>query len=303
MKIVYLDSGVINPGDISWEKIEKIGEFVNYRETPEMKIAERIGDAEAIFVDSAPITREIMLKCPALKFIGVSATGFDNVDIAAAKELDIAVANVPAYSTEAVAQHTFALLLSITNKIAECSDLVEENGWGKILGRKSLELPVMLLAGKSIGIIGYGNIGKRVGEIAGVFGMTVNVYSRDREAAVKSDVISMHCPLTEDNAKMIDAEFIGRMKPGAIFINTARGGLVDEQALAAALKEGRIAGAGLDVLSEEPPQEDNPLLNLQNCIVTPHIAFSPVEARTTVIETCAENLKSFIRGEKSNRIV
>lgn len=303
MKIVYLDSGIINPGDISWEKIESIGEFINYKKTPEHQIAERIGDADAIFVDSASVTKNIMKKCPALKFIGVSATGFDNVDIAAAGDLGIAVANVPEYSTEAVAQHTFALLLSVTNKIAEYNDIVANKCWGEIQGSKSLTMPVTLLAGKSMGIIGYGNIGKRVGEIARVFGMTVNVYSRDREAAVKSDVISLHCPLTEENAEMIDREFIEQMKPGAIFINTARGGLVDERALAQALRTGRIAGAGLDVLSEEPPDESNPLLELQNCIITPHIAFSPVEARTTVIETCAENLKSFIKGENLNRLV
>ena len=303
MKIVYLDSGIINPGDISWEKIESIGEFINYKKTPEPQIIERIGDADAILVDSACITKDIMKKCPALKFIGVSATGFDNVDIAAAGELGIAVANVPEYSTEAVAQHTFALLLSVTNKIAEYNDIVTNKCWGEIQGSKSLTLPVNLLAGKSMGIIGYGNIGRKVGEIARAFGMTVNVYSKDREATVKSDVISLHCPLTEENAKMIDREFIEQMKPGAVFVNTARGGLVDEKALAEALRTGRIAGAGLDVLSEEPPDESNPLLDLQNCIITPHIAFSPVEARTTVIETCAENLKSFIKGENLNRLV
>lgn len=303
MKIVYLDSGIINPGDISWEKIESIGEFINYKKTPEPQIIERIGDADAILVDSACITKDIMKKCPALKFIGVSATGFDNVDIDAAGELGIAVANVPGYSTEAVAQHTFALLLSVTNKITEYNDIVTGNCWNEIRGSKSLTLPINLLAGKSMGIIGYGNIGKRVGEIARVFGMTVNVYSRDREAAVKSDVISLHCPLTEENAEMIDREFIEQMKPGAVFVNTARGGLVDEKALAEALRTGRIAGAGLDVLSEEPPDESNPLLDLQNCIITPHIAFSPVEARTTVIETCAENLKSFIKGGNLNRLV
>lgn len=208
MKIVYLDSGIINPGDISWEKIESIGEFINYKKTPELQIIERIGNADAIFVDSARITKDIMKKCPALKFIGVSATGFDNVDIDAAGELGIAVANVPGYSTEAVAQHTFALLLSVTNKITESNDMVTRNRWNDIRGSKSLTLPVTLLAGKSMGIIGYGNIGRKVGEIARAFGMTVNVYSKDREAAVKSDVISLHCPLTEENAKMIDREFI-----------------------------------------------------------------------------------------------
>lgn len=303
MKIVFVDSGGINPGDISWESIEALGDFTHYDFTEGEKIVERIGDAEAVFIDSAVMSGEIMEKCPNLRFIGIGATGFNNVDLEAAKRLGIAVTNVPVYSTDAVAQHTFALLLSLTNMIREYGSGVVEGGWYTASDEDRLMFPLTLLKGKSIGIIGYGNIGKRVGEIAQAFGMKVNVYSKDRASAVSSDVVSMHCPLTEDNKRMVDREFIDQMKDGAFFINTARGGLVDEDALADALESGKIAGAGLDVTSEEPPRTDSRLLKANNCIVTPHIAFSPRETRSIVVETCAENLKSFIDGGRLNRLV
>ena len=247
MKAVFLDSGVIDPGDISWSSVDAICDFVKYDDTPEEQAHERLKDSEAVFTDSFPITGELMRSCPKLRFLGVAATGYNHIDIATAEELGIAVANVPAYSTDAVAQHAFSLLMTLANRIPD--------------------------------------------------------YSRNREAAVSSDFVSLHCPLTDDNREMVNRDFIGSMKDGAILINTARGGLVDEAALAEALKSGKISAAGLDVLGTEPPQPDNVLLDAPNCIITPHIAFTPHETRMTVVETCAANLKSFIDGEKLNRLV
>lgn len=303
MKIVFLDSGNINPGDISWQSFEKLGEFLNYSITPVEKLAERIKEAEALFIDSIDIDRELMLCAPKLKFIGLSATGFDNVDIEAAAELGIAVSNVPTYATEAVAQHVMALLLSLTNQIQAYNELVIEGKWRKDDGTNYVPAPMMLLEGKSMGIVGYGNIGQKIGKMAEAFGMKINVYSRDREAAINSDVVSLSCPLTKENVGMVNSEFIREMKDGAILINAARGALVDETALAEALKSGKIAGAGMDVLAEEPPSSDNPLIGLKNCFISPHVAIMPIETRMRVVETCADNLKSYIEGGVLNRLV
>ncbi len=303
MKSVFLDCGIVNPGDISWGEIEKNGEFEFYKNTADSQVIERIGNAEAVFVDSYPITKEIMEQCPSLKFIGIAATGFNHIDLEAASEKGIAVANVPAYSTDAVAQHAISLLLSITNNVEAFNRAVIDGEWQSRKEETFKGINVTLLAGKSIGIVGYGNIGKKVALIAEALGMTVNVYSRDREAAVKSDVVSLHCPLTPENTGMIDEQFISEMKDGAILINTARGALLDEEAVAAALKSGKIAGAALDVLAQEPPQENHPLIGLDNCWITPHIAFTPVETRKVVVDTCGANLKSFIEGGNLNRLV
>ena len=241
-------------------------------------------------------------KCPDLKYIGSMATGYNNIDVKAAAEAGIVVTNVPAYSTDAVAQHTIALLLELANNAGLHNASVQSGDWSRCEHFCYWKKPVMLLAGKSIGIIGYGAIGSKVAEIARALGMTVNIYSRDPEAAVSSDVISLHCPLTEENAKMIDADFISRMKPGAFLINTARGGLVDEYALAGALRSGRLGGAAVDVISREPASEDCPLLGLSNCIITPHMAWSPEEMRQAVIDTITENLKSWMDGNTINQV-
>ncbi|MDO4544754.1 MAG: D-2-hydroxyacid dehydrogenase [Bacillota bacterium] len=303
MKIVFLDSEIINPGDISWEEIKGLGTFVNYERTPEDKLAEHLEGAEAVFTDGVSLSGEILKGCPKLKFIGIAATGFNHVDLDAAKERGIAVCNVPAYSTDAVAQHTMALLLSLTNQAEQYNRAIVNGWWHRCENYTFTAYPLRLLAGKSIGIVGYGNIGKKVGEIARAFGMTVNVYSQDREAAVKSDVVSFHCPLTPENKGMVNREFISRMKDGAILLNTARGGLIDEEALAEALWSGKLAAAGLDVLAEEPPKKGSPLIGLKNCIITPHIAFIPIETRKKVVDTCAANLKSFLEGGNLNRLV
>lgn len=303
MKSVFLDCCGVNPGDISWESIEKFSDFQNYETTAADQIVERLQGAEAVFVDSVPLNRAVMEACPDLKFIGIAATGFNHIDLEAAKELGIAVANVPAYSTDAVAQHAISLLLSVTNRVEQLSRAVTEGKW-KDCNEHLLDYPTLtLLAGKSLGIIGYGNIGKKVAQIAEALGMTVNVYSKDKDAAITSDVISLHCPLTPENTGMIDEGFLSKMKDGAILINTARGALLDEEAVAAALKSGKLAGAGMDVLAQEPPQDNHPLIGLENCWITPHIAFTPIETRRIVVETCGANLESFINGGTLNRLV
>lgn len=302
MKIVFLDSAIINPGDISWEGLQRLGDLEVRKRTSREEAVSVIGDADAIFADSFAVDRELMEACPALKFIGISATGFNHVDLKAAEEMGIAVCNVPAYAAEAVAQHAIALLLAVTNQIETYNKAVKEGEWQKSRDYTFIKAPLTLLAGKSIGIVGFGDIGSKVAQIAEALGMTVNIYSRDKEAAIKSDVVSLNCPLTKENTGMIDSQFISQMKDGAILINTARGGLIDEAALAEALKSGKLAGAGLDVLAKEPPQ-DSPLIGLDNCFITPHIGFIPLETRRVVIETCEANLKSFIEGKSLNRLV
>lgn len=303
MKIVFLDSAVVNPGDISWKPIEQLGRFKDYKKTEREELARRLEGAEALFTDSMPVDRKTMESCSSLKFIGIAATGYNHIDLEAAKELGIAVANVPAYSTDAVAQQAIALLLSVTNRVDLYNESVQSGKWHTCKEYTQTTAPITLLAGRSIGIVGYGNIGKKVAQIARAFGMTVHAYSREREAAITSDVISLHCPLTSETEKLVNREFISKMKDGAILINTARGGLVDEEALAEALKSGKLAGAGLDVLSKEPPEPNHPLMGLPNCWITPHIGFIPIEARRIVVNTCAENLKSFIDGERLNRLI
>ena len=250
MDIVVLDGYTINPGDLSWDSLEELGDSLTvYDLTPAEELINRIGKKEVIMTSKCFITREIIEKCPDLKYIGSMATGYNNIDVKAAAEAGIVVTNVPAYSTDAVAQHTIALLLELANNAGLHNASVQSGDWSRCEHFCYWKKPVTLLAGKSIGIIGYGAIGSKVAEIARALGMTVNIYSRDPGAAVSSDVISLHCPLTEENAKMIDADFISRMKPGAFLINTARGGLVDEYALAGALRSGRLGGAAVDVIS------------------------------------------------------
>ena len=303
MNIVFLDSAIINQEDISWGDLEKLGKLTVYKRSTREEAIRRMRDADAAFADSVALDREMMEQCPKLKFIGIAATGYNHVDLEAARELGIAVCNVPTYAGDAVAQHAMALLLSVTNKAALYNEAIKNGEWHQSPDYTFIKAPLILLAGKSIGIIGYGAIGKRIARMAESFRMKVNVYSQDREAAIRSDVVSLSCPLTEENRGMIDAEFISQMKDGAILINTARGGLVDEKALAEALKSGKLAGAGLDVMASEPPKEDNPLIDLPNCHITPHIAFIPIEARKIVMDTCAANLRSFLEGGRLNRLV
>jgi len=302
MKITILDSYTINPGDLSFSELESIGELTVYERTAPCDILSRIGDSYAVFTNKCHITAEIMDQCPNLKFIGLLATGFDNVDVSAAKERNIAVCNVPAYSTEGVAQHTFALLLELCNNVGLHNNAVQEGKWCSYPDYSMVIEPMFQLSGKTMGIIGYGNIGKRVGQIAEVFGMKVFAYSKEPDSALKADVISVHCPATSENKGFINKEFISKLKDGAYLINTARGALVNEQDLADALRSGKLAGAAVDVVSKEPMSEDNPLLGVPNLFITAHMACTSKESREVVCSTCAANLKSFIEGGMLNRL-
>ncbi|MCB6994394.1 D-2-hydroxyacid dehydrogenase [bacterium 210820-DFI.6.37] len=302
MKIVIFDGHTINPGDLSWEALEAIGDLTVYDATAPEEALSRLGDAEILMTSKCPITREFLKQCPKLKYIGSTATGYNNIDVEAAKELGIAVTNVPAYSTEAVAQHTISLMLELCNHVGLHDASVKSGEWEACKYFCYWKEPVLLLSGKSLGIIGYGQIGRKVGQIASALGMKVNVYSQDREAAVKSDFVTLHCPLTKENTGFINDEFIREMKPGAVLINTARGGLIDEAALARALKSGRLKAAAVDVLAQEPPAADNPLVPLPNCIITPHLAWAPKEMRQVVCQTIADNLQSYLDGGTLNRV-
>ena len=303
MEIVLLDGYTINPGDLSWKRLELMSDkFTVFDKTPPERVASRIGLCDVLMTSKCQITREIMANAPNLKYIGLTATGYNNVDVKAAADLGIAVTNVPSYATDAVAQHTMALILEITNNVGLHNRSVQEGEWTSSKYFCYWKKPVTLLAGKSIGIIGYGEIGKKVAELAKAFGMTVNIYSRDPEAAIKSDYVSLHCPLTPENEKMVNTQFLVNMKPGAVLINTARGGLVDERALADALKAGFIAGAATDVLTTEPSEEDCPLIGLDNCILTPHMAWAPKEMRQLVIDTLADNLTAWLDDRIVNRV-
>lgn len=303
MKIVMLDGHTVNPGDISWKKVEDVCEFTLYESSQPNEIISRLKDADGVMVNKVHITEEIMTACPKLKFITVTATGYNNIDLESAKKHGVAVCNVPGYSTNAVAQHTFAMILELTNHVASHSDSVMKGDWENSPYFCYNTSPIMNLTDKTIGIIGFGSIGKKVGKIAEGFGMKVVPYSKDKEACMKADIISLHCPLTKDNADMINSKFIEKMKDGAIIINTARGGLINDCDLAAALNSGKIAGAAIDVLKEEPPIHGSPLIGAKNCIITPHISWSPTETRADLINLTAKNILGFINGERINRIV
>lgn len=303
MNIVILDGYTINPGDLSWKGLEALGDRLTvFDATPQDKILSRLMGCEIMMTSKCHITREIMEHSPQLKYIGSTATGYNNIDTKAAAELGIAVTNVPAYATEAVAQHTIALMLELTNHIGLHNNSVQAGHWSESKYFCYWQKPLSLLTGKSLGIIGYGAIGKRVAEIAGAFGMKINIYHDDPVGTMKSDFISLHCPLTDENANMVNTEFLVNMKPGAFLINTARGGLVDERALADAIKAGFIGGAAVDVLSQEPPSKHNPLIGIDNCIITPHLAWSPKEMRQAVIDTVTDNLNSWLNDGTLNRV-
>lgn len=303
MNIVIFDGYTINPGDLSWDKLDALCDKLTvFDSTSEDKALSRLTGNEILMTSKCPITRELMVNSPQLKYIGCTATGYNNIDVEAAADLGIAVTNIPAYSTDAVAQHTIALMLELSNHVGLHNASVQDGQWSDNEYFCYWKKSVTLLTGKSLGIIGYGAIGKRVAQIARALGMEINIFSQDPAGAMKSDFVSLHCPLTRENRHMVNTEFLVNMKPGAILINTARGGLVDERALADAIKAGFIAGAALDVLEQEPPAKDCPLIGLDNCIITPHIAWSPKEMRQAVIDILAENLESWLTGGMKNRV-
>lgn len=316
MKIVILDSAMTTTGDLSWDPITSLGDCELYPVTEDAQIVERLRDADIAVVNKIAMSREIIQQLPNLKMIAETATGFDNIDTATAQERGIAVANVPAYSTESVAQMVFAHILNYTTNVALHNSSVKQGDWQKSATPCYWNVPLTELAGKSIGIVGFGNIGSAVARIAHAFGMTILVNSRsarkssvpvlftDRETVFcMADFLVLTCALTPETRHLINDYSLKLMKPSAMLINTGRGHLVDELALANALSTGQIAAAGIDVLSQEPPRDGSQLIPLQNCSVTPHIAWATVEARTRLIAVTAENIKSFMNQGIQNRIV
>lgn len=314
MKIVILDAYVANSGDLSWDALSELGDLTVYNRTAPDEVVGRAREADAIFTNKVVIDKDIIGKLPGLKFIGVLATGFNNVDIKAAKEAGITVCNVPAYSTEAVVQTIFAHLLNITNRVKEHSDSVRCGDWTNCRDFSYRLGPIAELAGITMGIYGLGNIGKRVACVANAFGMKVialtSKMKRDLPDYITpvdkteffggSDVLVMCAPLTPENVNFINETTIEMMKPGAIVINTARGGIVNSVALAKALEEGHVAAAGVDVLVNEPPLESEPLLHAPNCYITPHYAWQSDAARRRLLEISASNLRAFIDGKPAN---
>ena len=303
MKIVNLDAYTIHLNDLDWNELAQLGDLVTYDRIAPEDVIPAIEDAEAVFTSKVKFTKAVIDAAPKLKFIGVTATGYDNIDLAAAKARGIAVCNVPAYSTESVAQHTFALILELTNHVGRYTALVREHQWENAPDFTFIDRPLLQLTGRSLGIIGYGSIGRRVAQIAEAFGMTVHIYSKEPEAAVQSDMLTLHCPATPDNKGFVNKDFISKMKDGAILINTARGALLNEDDVADALKSGKLAAAAVDVVNGEPPRKGHPFIGLENLYITPHIAWSTKEARAVITKTSAANLKSFLTGGDLNRIV
>lgn len=320
MKIVVLDGYTLNPGDISWEGLEKFGELkvydrVSYDEKDEDIIAERVGDADIVFTNKTPITKNALGKMPNLKFIGVLATGYNIVDVDAAKEKGIVVANIPTYGTNSVGQFAIALLLEMCHHVGAHSDSVFRGEWARNPDWCYWNYPLIELAGKTMGIIGYGRIGQTTGRIAQALGMKViasDVYKNPAlesdtmkyaeldELFVQSDIIVLHCPLFESTKGIINKDNIAKMKDGVMIINNSRGPLIVEEDLAEALNSGKVAGAAVDVVMTEPIKSDNPLLKAKNCIITPHISWAPKESRKRLMDIAADNLERFLAGNPVN---
>lgn len=310
MKIVILDGHAVNPGDLSWDCLTPFGSVVAHERTPSDCVAEYIGDAEIVLTNKTPITAQLLEQCPSIRLICVLATGYNVVDCTAAAIKGIPVCNVPNYSTNSVAQFTFSLLLELCNQVGRHTQAVHDGKWSRCPDFCFWETPQMELAGKTIGIIGFGNIGRSVGRIAKAMGMHVLAYNRSRhpEGAaigtyvdldtllVQSDIVSLHCPLTEQTAGMINRTTIARMKDGAILLNTARGALLDETAVAEALHSGKLRGVAVDVVSQEPILPNNPLLHAPNCIITPHMAWAPVESRQRILDCTVSSIQHFLDG-------
>lgn len=313
MNIIVLDGYTLNPGDLSWNELRSLGECTIFDRTQQNEIIERAQNAEILLTNKTILGKETLEQLPQLKYIGVLATGYNVVDIAAARTLGITVTNVPAYSTMSVAQLVFSLLFELTHHVGHHSDEVRKGRWSSNKDFAFWDFPLVELSGKTFGIIGFGNIGKAVAKIAMALGMKVLVSTRskhssdgsvqfvDTETVFKSsDVVSLHCALTDDTKHLINSKTLLLMKRSAFLINTGRGPLIDEQALAVALNTGMLAGAGLDVLSTEPPSVQNPLLTAKNIIITPHIAWATFSARERLMNTVVENVRAFINGASQN---
>lgn len=316
MKITILDGYGMNPGDMSWAPLEELGDLTVYDRTAPEQVLERAAGSEALLTNKTVLTAKTLRALPQLRYVGVLATGYNVVDIDAARELGIVVTNIPAYSTDSVVQMVFAHLLAITNRVEHYTDENRRGRWSTNPDFCYWDSPLHELSGKTFGIVGLGNIGMAVSRVARAFGMNVKAYTSKRieelpdgvskadldELFETSDVVSLHCPLTESTRHLVNADRLAQMKPSAILINTGRGPLVDEKALAEALDSGRIHAAGLDVLSSEPPAADNPLLTARNCFITPHLGWATREARERLLSIAADNLRGFITGDVRNNV-
>jgi len=315
MNIVILDGYAANPGDLSWDALQALGTCTVYDRTPTADVVSRARDAEIVLTNKTVVSAEAIANLPKLRYIGVLATGYNIVDVAAAHARGITVANIPGYSTRSVAQHTFALILELTNGVGHHAERVADGAWSKGPDFSFWDQTLLELDGLKLGIVGYGTIGRCVAELGRAFGMTILASARQpresdpgviflpvEELLKQSDVVSLHCPLTDQTRAMINAHTLASMKPTAFLINTARGPLIDEAALAEALRENRIAGAGLDVLSAEPPAADNPLLSAPRCVITPHQSWASRAARARLIDLAAGNIRAFLAGKPANVI-
>lgn len=316
MRIVVLDGYTANPGDLSWDKLRELGECTIYDRTAPAEVLERATGAEVLLTNKVLISSETIAALPDLKYIGVLATGYNIVDITAARERGIIVTNIPAYSTPSVGQMVFAHILNITQQVGHYSNEVRQGDWSNCPDFSFSNTPLIELLGKKIGIIGLGQTGYNTARIAIGFGMKIWAYTSKSRLQLppeirkvdidqlfhECDIISLHCPLTDSTRELVNAQRLSSMKPTSIIINTGRGPLINEQDLADALNTGKIYAAGLDVLSEEPPRADNPLLTARNCFITPHIAWASLEARQRLILIAANNLKAYTEGKPTNVI-
>ena len=316
MKIVDLDAHAVNPGDLSWEQFENFGELIIYERTPQEEVVNRAKDADAILINKIKITSEILEQLPKLRYIGELATGYNNIDLVAASQRNIVVSNIPAYSTMSVAQHAFALLLNVTNSVSHYAKESRSGVWSHCPDFCYWNTPLLELAGKTIGIVGFGNIGSQVAQIEHAFGMEVIAATSKAIGSLpdyvkkttieglfaSSDVISLHCPLTNDNFHFINEKAISFMRKGVILINTARGALIDTNAVAKALSSGHIGAYCADVMEEEPPVEQTSILSAPNAFITPHIAWASRAARLRLMDIAVDNLKAFLEGKPKNQV-
>ena len=315
MKIVVLDGYTLNPGDLTWAGLGKFGEVTVYDRTAPEEIRGRLAGAEIVFTNKTPLTREHFAANPRIRFVGVLATGYNVVDVAAARERGISVCNIPTYGTMAVAQFATAMMLELCHRVGHHADSVKAGDWSRGNDFCYWLNPLIELDGKTLGIVGFGRIGQAFGRIAQALGMKILAvddypdkqlesdtlrYTTLDDLYANADVISLHCPLFDNNRGMIDKTAIGKMRPGVLILNTSRGPLINEADLAEALKSRHVAGAALDVLSSEPPSPSNPLLSAPNCIVTPHIAWATKEARTRLMNIATDNLSAFLKGAAQN---
>ncbi len=314
MKIAILEAATVSKGDVSFDGLRELGEVTEYPLTPTDKIVQNVGDAEIVLCNKTPFTEDVLRACPNIKYIGLCATGYNNIDLKTCRELGITVCNVPAYSSAAVAQQVFAFILNFYSRVSEYDNFVRDGGWIRSETFSDFVFPTKEISGKTLGIIGYGSIGRKVANIARAFGMSVIVNTRTakqdssvkftdvKELFAEADIITVHCPLTEETKGLINRENLALCKPSCIIINTSRGAVVNERDLAEALNSGRIAAAALDVLTEEPMSADCPLIGAKNCVITPHVAWAALETRERLVKTVVENVRAFIAGKPINTV-